>query len=293
MNPEMPSFTTVSTHEAARPRGVSRGAELFSARIVGEGARTVVLGHGFGIDQTTWHAQVEALVGCGYRVALFDFAGATEHTLAAYQPDRHRTLYGFAEDLVLLMRAMDIRGATYIGHSLGGTIGVLACNGAPGLFDSLVLLASSARYMDDPAAGYVGGFTRESIDLLLASMRNDYVAWANGFAPLAMGNPDRPVLAREFTRRLLVLRPDIAGAVLSAAFQSDHRKDVQRLKVPVQVLQTESDVAVPLAAAQWLAAHSRAQGFTVIRAQGHFPHMSAVDEVNAAILKFLAAHGRV
>jgi sigma-B regulation protein RsbQ len=223
-------------------------------------------------------------------VALFDFAGATEQTLAAYQPRRHRSLYGFAEDLVLLMKSMRIRGATYVGHSLGGVIGMLACNGDPGLFDSLVLLGASARYVDDPAAGYVGGFTEESIDQLVASMQNDYVAWANGFAPLAMGNPDRPVLAQEFTRSLLRLRPDIAAAVLGAAFHSDHRKDVQRLKVPVQVLQTESDVAVPLAAAEWLAAHSRARDFAIVAAQGHFPQLSAPEAVNAAILKFLAAH---
>jgi len=262
---------------------------LFNARIAGEGARTVVLAHGFGTDQTAWRAQEEALVHQGYRVILFDFAGATEGTLAAYHPDRHRSLYGFAEDLVLLMKELRVTGATYIGHSLGGMVGVLASNGAPGLFDSLVLLAASACYVDEPATGYVGGFTREGVEQLVASMQNDYVAWANGFAPLAMSNPDRPMLVREFTRSLLRLRPDIAAAVLSAAFLSDHRADVRRLKLPVQVLQTESDIAVPMRAAEWLAAHSGAIDFRVIAAEGHFPHISAADEVNVSILPFLAS----
>ena len=264
-------------------------SDLLNAHIVGEGERIVVLGHGFGTDQTVWQEQVKTFVGCGYRAVLFDFPGATEATRAAYQPRRHGSLYGFAEDLVLLMKEMGIRGATYVGHSMGGMAGVLASNGEPGLFDSLVLLAASARYVDDPATRYVGGFSRENIEQLLASMRNDYVAWANGFAPLAVANPDRPTLAHEFTRSLLRLRPDIAVAVLSAAFLSDHRDDVRRLKVPVQVLQTESDVAVPLTAAEWLAENSRAQDFRIIQARGHFPHLAAPDEVGKAILAFLAS----
>lgn len=266
------------------------GIDLHDAHTTGSGSRTVVFGHGFGTDQTCWQHQVDAVVAQGFRAVTFDFAGATERSRAAFQPGRHRSLYGFAEDLVALMAALQIRGATYVGHSLGGTVGAIACNGDPGVFDSLVMLGSSARYLDEPATGYVGGFSQQNIDLFLATMQHDFAAWANGFAQFVLGEADRPLFAPDFSRRILTLRPDIAVATLQAAFLSDHRHDIAQLRVPVQVLQTAVDGAVPLEAAQWLATHSRARDFTVIPTEGHLPHITAPDSVSAALLNFLATH---
>lgn len=263
--------------------------ERFNARRLGEGP-VVVLGHGFGADQTAWHSQVDALRQQGYACVLFDFAGATEHTLPAYQSGRHNSLYGFAEDLVTLLRGMKVRDALYVGHSLGGMVGLLASNGEPGLFRAMCLLASSACYIDDPETGYVGGFTRGQIAQLQASMLQDYTTWANGFAPMVVADPERPLLALEFTRRLMLLRPDMAVKVLSAAFLSDHRPDVEKVAVPIRVLQTEFDPAVPMAAARWLAAHARAERFEVIPTLGHFPHWTAAAEVNASLLDFAGSH---
>ncbi|WP_051229474.1 alpha/beta fold hydrolase [Paludibacterium yongneupense] len=265
-------------------------AHRFNAHVLGEGVRTVVFGHGFGTDQTSWDAQVRSLVEQGYRVVLFDFAGATPGTLAAYQPARHASLYGFAEDLVLLLRELGVSKASYVGHSLGAAIGILACHGEPGLFDSLQLLAASARYIDDPAQHYVGGFSPQEVDSLLDTMHGDYVAWANGFGPLAAGRHEKPTLAIDFTRRLLSLRPDVACAVFAAAMRSDLRAEVEAIRVPLQVLQTESDVAVPLAAANWLAEHGRARDFRVIATRGHFPQLAAPRAINAALLDFLHVH---
>lgn len=264
--------------------------ERFNARRLGSDGPVVVLGHGFGADQTAWHAQVDALIGHGYSVVLFDFAGATEHTLPAYQSGRHNSLYGFAEDLAMLLAAMKIRDALYVGHSLGGMAGLLASNGEPGLFRAMCLLASSACYISDPETGYVGGFAREQISQLLQAMQQDYAAWANGFAPMVVANPDRPLLALEFTRRLLLLRPDMAVKVLSAAFLSDHRPDVEKVSVPIRILQTEFDPAVPMSAARWLATHARAESFEVIPTLGHFPHWTAANAVNASLLDFVRHH---
>lgn len=271
---------------------MSNPIRQFNARVHGDGRRVVVLCHGFGADQTSWDAQVKALVAGGHRVITFDLAGATAQTLACYQPQRHRLLYGFAEDVVLLLRAMEVQEAAYVGHSVGGIIGLLACNGAPGLFDTLILLGSSARYLDDPDSGYVGGFKREQVHGLLNAMQDDYAAWANGFAPLMVGRPDQPLVSLDFTRQLLALRPDIAREVLRTTLLCDHRADVERVRVPVHVLQTASDPAVPMSAAQWLATHSRARDVTVIPTQGHFPQWTAPDAVNAHLLRCLEPHAQ-
>jgi len=251
-----------------------------------------VLGNGFGTHPSAWNFVAASLVNLGYRVVTYDAAGASDLTLPLYQAERHRTLFGFAEDLVELMQSLHIHGAGYVGHSVAGIVGVLAANGNPDLFTSLTLLSGSACYIDDAATGYIGGFSSEQVDTLLAAMRSDYAVWANGFAPLVAANPDRPHLALEFTRSLLAMRSDIACAVLDTIFHCDHRADAPRVSIPTQVLQASHDPAVPLAASEWLATQVRATDFRVLDADGHFPHISAPSQVTGAIQEFLAEHVR-
>ena len=267
-------------------------ADQFGVCIRGHGPHTVVFGNGFGTHPSAWDCVVASLVDLGYRVVTYDAAGASALTLPLYQAERHRTLFGFAEDLVELMQSLQMQGVSYVGHSVAGIVGVLAANANPELFASLTLLCGSACYIDDAATGYIGGFSAEQVDTLLAAMRSDYAVWANGFAPLVAANPDRPHLALEFTRSLLAMRSDIACAVLDTIFHSDHRADVSRVLVPTQVLQAAHDPAVPFAASKWLATQMRATDFRVIQAEGHFPHISAPDEVNAAIQEFLTEYVR-
>jgi len=259
----------------------------YDANIYGSGNRTVVLGHGFGTTQSAWKEQITALTALGVRVVVFDYAGASEHTSKYYSPVRHGTMFGFTEDLIALMRQMEIRGATFVGHSVSGIIGLLAANGAPEIFDSLVMIASSARYIDDPDRGYFGGYTTDQVDSLTAAMQRDYVAWAHGFAPIAMGNPDRPHLVQEFTRSLLSVEPAIGAALLPAILRIDHRNDAIRCKLKPLIMQTATDPAVPFTAAQWLTQATGACDLKIIDTEGHFPHLSSPAQVNEFLADFI------
>lgn len=265
-------------------------ADVFQAHVVGTGARTVVLGHGLGTDQSCWTHQVNTLLQHGYRVVTFDFAGATAHTADVFVGGRYHGMLDFAGDLVALLQALDIRKATYVGHSMGGMAGLLAANGSDNLIDSLILLGASARYVDDAEQGYVGGFSQQDIAQMLQAMDRDFAAWVNGFASAVVGTPGLQFNAEDFTRHMLGLRTDIASAVIRAAFEADHRHDVEQLTTPLWVLQTESDVAVPLAAARWLAEHGRARDLIIIPTKGHLPHLTAPEAVSRALLHCLAAH---
>ncbi|MEY5100627.1 MAG: hypothetical protein RJA36_3346 [Pseudomonadota bacterium] len=263
--------------------------ELHGVTVHGHGPEVVVLGNGFGCTQRAWQAQVARLRE-RYRVVTFDLAGSTAATLPAYQASRHGRLFGFAEDLVAIVDALDIRGAAYVGHSVSGLIGMLAVNADPGLFSRVVLMGASARYVDDPASAYQGGATTESVEAMLASMASDYAGWANGFSQVAMGNPDQPDLAADFASSLKVMRPDIACAVLGMLLLADHRADAElygEQGVPTLLLQTARDFAVPLEATQWLARATRGE-LHLLDVDGHFPHMAAPELVSRAIMDFLA-----
>ena len=262
-------------------------ADRLAATSSGSGARCVVLGHGIGTDQNSWQPQAEALVRAGMRVLRFDFAGATPRTQALFHSARHSSLYGFAEDLTMLMGELDLRDAVYVGHSLGAMAGILAAAASPGLFRAVVAIGASACYVDDPSTDYVGGYSRADVDAVFELLRSNYVAWANGFARSMVGSDGPHLSASEFTRALLGLRPDIAQAMLRATLLCDHRDEMRALRTPLYMIHATRDPAVPESAARWLARHANARRLVLIDAHGHLPHMTTPCPVAQALLQCL------
>ena len=246
--------------------------------------KTIVFAHGFGTDQTAWQ-QVANAFADEYRLVLFDYVGANDATVPYFNLQRYKKLYAFADDILDLFEELNIRDAQFIGHSAGGMTGLLAAIQEPSWFSKLVLLNASPRYVDE--SNYVGGFTEEVLEQLFAQMESNFHAWASGFAPMIMANPDRPHLANIFMKTLSAMRPDVALAIAKVIFYSDHRTDITKLKHPTLLLQAREDAAVPLDVSYYLEKHIPNAILAVIEGEGHLPHISDADKVVQAIRPFL------
>ena len=108
------------------------------------GGQPMVFAHGFGCDQHMWR-HVAPRFEDRYQVVLFDHVGAGGSDPAAYDPDRHATLGGYADDLVGILEDLDLHDVVFVGHSVSSMIGVLAANAAPERFAHLVLVGPSPR----------------------------------------------------------------------------------------------------------------------------------------------------
>ncbi len=255
-----------------------------NVNVLGKGEQTLIFAHGFGSQQTAWRHQIEAFAS-NYRIVLFDHVGAGKSDFNAYSPHRYSSLYSYAEDLLDLCAELKLTKCTLVGHSVSGMISLLAALVEPDRFDKLIFLGASPRYLND--RGYIGGFERSDLDALYAAMSANYYTWVSGFAPLIMGNPDRPELAEEFARTLVAIRPDIAQAVARVIFESDHRQELPRLQVPTLILQPSNDPAVPEEVGQYMADKIKHNQFMFIESEGHLPHMSAPDLVTKAIASWI------
>ena len=255
-----------------------------NVNVFGKGSETIILAHGFGTDQTAWRHQLAVLTE-RYRVVVFDHVGASQASVAAYSPNRYRSLHSYAADLLEVMASLEIERASYVGHSMSAMIGMLAALEAPECFSRMVFISGSPRYLNDD--GYNGGFSQEDLDALYAAMSSNYQNWVSGFAGAAMDYPERRELAAEFARSLANIRPDIAVSVARVIFQSDHRAQLGRLKTPTLVIQTQRDIAVPVCVGEYIARQLPRGELALISAYGHLPHISAPDAVNAALLSYL------
>lgn len=255
-----------------------------NVRVVGDAAQTLVLSHGFGTDQTAWRSQIAAFAP-HYRLVLFDHVGAGGSELSAYSGQRYRSLYSYAADLLEVLAELGAQQVLYVGHSMGAMIGLLAALQEPEVFARLIFIGGSPRYLNCP--GYQGGFEQPDLDALYEAMAANYQAWVSGFAPLAMDNPEQTSLSVEFARTLAALRPDISLAMARLIFQSDHRAQLPQLRHPTLVIQSQRDIAVPVAVGEYMARSLPRGQLAIVEARGHFPHMSAPAAVNAAIQSFL------
>lgn len=251
----------------------------------GAGDRVVLLGHGFGSDQSAWK-YIRPALDARFRVLSYNLAGCGDDGARSFKPEVHYSLFGYADDLLRLLDEQAVERVFYVGHSVSGMIGMIAASGRPALFERLVLLQPSPRYLNDPVAGYMGGFEQADLDGLYAAMATNYQSWAAGFIPMVMGVAEEHVLAR-FSETLFKMRPDIARLILRTIFQSDHRDVVARVEVPTHFIHSRKDVAVPVDVAQWLHANLKGSTSEMLELEGHLPHLTQPALVEAALLRHL------
>jgi sigma-B regulation protein RsbQ len=255
-----------------------------------EGSPPMVFAHGFGCDQHMWRFVAPAFED-RYRTVTYDHVGFGQSDLGAYDPERYGSLQGYADDLIEVCRALDLSEVTYVGHSVAAMIGARAAVTAPELFDRLVMVCPSPRYLDDDDTGYVGGFTRADIDGLLESLDHNYLGWSSAMAPVIMGNSDRPELGDELTNSFCRTDPRIAKQFARVTFLSDSRADLAHVHARSLVLQCEQDAIAPRAVGEYVHEHLPDSEITYLDATGHCPNLSAPRQTVDAIESFLADAG--
>jgi sigma-B regulation protein RsbQ len=246
--------------------------------------QSMLFAHGFGCDQNMWRFVAPAFAD-DHRIVLFDYLGAGQSDLSAYDPATHASLHGYAADVLAICDELQLRNVIFVGHSVSAMIGVIAAVERPELFASLVLVAPSPRYIE--AEGYEGGFTRQDIEELLDSMDSNFLGWSQAMAPTIMGNSDRPELGAELTDSFCNTDPEIARQFAGVTFLSDNRADLAQVHVPTLVLQCRQDVIAPLSVGEYVHRQVTESTLVVLDATGHCPNLSAPDATIAAIKGFL------
>ncbi len=255
-----------------------------NVKVFGRGAQPMVFAHGFGCDQNMWRYVYPAFEA-SHRIVLFDYVGAGKSDLAAYNPERYRSLHGYADDILEVIYALELENVVFVGHSVSAMTGMLAAIREPHLFSRLILVGPSPCYLNE--ADYVGGFERKDLEELMTTMESNYVGWANFLAPVIMKNPERPELTEELKESFCSTDPAIARRFAEATFFSDNRADLPKLKVPALILQCTDDLIAPLEVGRYVNNHIRNSTLQVLHATGHCPHISEPEEVISAIRAYL------
>jgi pimeloyl-ACP methyl ester carboxylesterase len=115
----------------------------------GTGERTILLVHGLASNAGFWRYNIEPLAEAGYRVIAVDLPGFGKSAKGAYP----YTPSFYALTLARFIDALDLGPVVYVGHSMGGQVGLTLALERPALIDQLVLAAPAGIEAFDEGEG--------------------------------------------------------------------------------------------------------------------------------------------
>jgi 3-oxoadipate enol-lactonase len=244
----------------------------------------VVLIHGHSADLRLWEPQVPALVGAGYRVVRYDVRG---HGRSSVPPTGYDWEHYLA-DLRALLDHLRVSRAHLAGISMGGAIALELALEEPGRVASLTLLDSAL-----PGFAYSPQF-EDDVERLRDAVRAEGPRaaverhWLTH--PIFDGVRRRPEAFAALRR--MVLDYPAADYLDEAEYPPPERPAIERLhevRAPTLVVVGELDLPDFRIIADILAENLPRARKLVVPDAGHLPSLERPEEVNPALLSFLAA----
>ncbi len=227
----------------------SDGTNIFYKDLGPRNAQPIVFHHGWPLSSDDWDNQILYFLNQGYRVIAHDRRGhgRSDQTGSGNDMDT------YAQDVVELARALDLKNAIHIGHSTGGgevaryaakaeagriakavLIGAVppvmakTANNPDGIpievFDGFraALVANRAQFFLDIPSGPFFGFNREGAKVGQGQIQN---WWRQGMMGGAKAQYD----------------------CIKAFSETDFTNDLKALTIPVLLIHGEDDQIVPIA----------------------------------------------
>lgn len=241
----------------------------------GAGEPTLVFVHGWSCDGTYWGAQVPEFAKT-HRVITVDLAG--HGASSANRPTFTMDLFG--EDVVTVLRALDLKDVVLVGHSMGGAVIVEAALLAP-----------------DRIAGLVGVENFQNINLSLpesailnfmapfrANFRDSVEEWVSGMFAAGPGTE----LARAVSSDMASAPEEVALSAMTEMmswYGSAPIKRMRKLTVPLMSI----NVDIPATNVEALKGIIPAYQCRVMAKHGHFLMREDPEGFNKLLAETLVA----
>jgi len=202
----------------------------------------VLLVHSAGVSSAIWAYQLPALLQSGHRCITYDRRGHGRSSVPAGGYD-YDTL---ADDLAAIIEALDLKGLTLVGHSMGcGEIARYLVRHGAGRVRRIALLAPTLPFFlqtaDNPT-----GLDRKFFQDLRQEWLRDYPGWAWRQTP-AFFTPETSQAMQQWGFTIATQTPlHVLVATNIAVTETDFRPELTRIKVPTLILQGTKDRSCPL-----------------------------------------------
>jgi non-heme chloroperoxidase len=207
----------------------------------------LVFSHGWPLNADAWDEQLFYFASRGFRCIAYDRRGfgRSSQTWAGNDNDT------FTDDLAALLDALDVKGATLIGHSAGAGEVVRYVARQTGRIAKTVL-ASAIPPLMLKTAGNPGGVPIEVFDGIRTALRTDRSQFYRDLSGPFYGANRPGSKVSQGVKDALWMWSMQAGQKaaydgIKAFSETDFTEDLKRINTPTLILHGEDDQNVPLA----------------------------------------------
>ncbi len=258
---------------------------VLTAQIIGRtenDAPTIVLSAGLGGASAFWQPQFAALTE-QFRVVLYDHRGTGRNP--AVLPEDY-SIGDMADEVIAMLHSLHIRRCHFMGHALGGLVGLELALRAPQLLDRLVLVNAWAA---------PNSHSKRCFDVRRDLLRHVGVEAYVRAQPIFLYPPAWLVdnvarVAEEEAHGIKHFQgADNIERRIAALLRFDVAAQLGNIGHRTLVLATKDDTLVPWTCSQQLAAGLPNAELVVMPEAGHGVTVTAPEAFNRVVLDFLAA----
>jgi len=251
----------------------------------------VVFSHGWPLTADAWEDQMVFLASRGYRCIAHDRRGHGRSS----QPWSGNDMDTYADDLVALVEALDLKNAIHVGHSTGGgeVARYIGRHGTKRVAKA-VLIGAVPPLMLKTAAN-PGGLPMEAFDQIRAAVLADRSQFFKDLsAPFYGANrPGAKVsqgLRDSFWLQGMQAGFNAAFDCIEAFSETDFTQDLEQFDVPTLIIHGDDDQIVPIGASALLSSKLiKNARLEVYKGAPHGLCSTHKDQVNADLLSFFGA----
>jgi len=250
----------------------------------------VVFSHGWPLSADAWESQMLFLASHGYRCIAHDRRGHGRSS----QPWNGNEMDTYADDLAELLEALDVKGATLIGHSTGGgeVTRYIGRHGASCVARAVLVGAVPPLMLKTKANP--GGLPIEVFDGLRAGSLADrsqlYKDLASGpfFGFNRSGAKVSQGMIDSFWMQGMMAGHKNAYDCIKAFSETDFTEDLKKFDVPTLIIHGDDDQIVPIGASAMLSSKLVKNAILKICPGGsHSLGDTSKDQLNADLLAFI------
>ena len=285
--PSMPGATRAAFGNSGSTITMKDGTQIYY-KDWGTGP-AVVFSHGWPLSSDAWEDQMMFLAAAGFRCIAHDRRGHGRSS----QPWNGNDMDTYADDLATVVNTLDLKGATFVGHSTGGgeAARYIGRHGQSRVAKAVLVGAVTPLMLK--TANNPDGLPMSVFDGIRSAVQTDRAQFFKDLTTPFFGFNRTGVKDSQGKRDTFVMLGMQCG--LRAAYEcirqfseTDFTEDLKKMTVPTLVLHGDDDQIVPIgASAQAATKLLKNAKLEIYKGGSHALPLMNKDKMNADLLAFL------
>ena len=242
----------------------------------GNGSQTLVFVHGWCINGSYWNHQTEAFQN-KYKVLTLDLAGHGKSKVER----KDWTIASYANDVVDLIRQLNLDSVILIGHSMSGNINLLVYDKIPEKVIGFIGIDNLHELGKEP-----NDTAKAESEAFIKMLETNYISTANLFANFLFSTTTDSTVRASVMNDILTADTVRSAATLRSLYAESLKEGVysKKLKIPMVLINSDR---YPVD--DKLLTKNTGSGYKAffVKGTGHYPMIEAPQEFNARLMEAL------